>query len=135
MPASTESAPLCSLPFHVHLAFFIIMPLSGRPCVSQRPAGWMVPEAGRWFCDSCWAPRTSELAMDILIATIALTRKGVCSVSCKSPGQRNGGAVCEHTKSGPLAPPQSSFSLRLITKKEEAGMPWPDCHTKMHTWG
>ena len=44
---------LCSLPFHRHLTFRIIMRLTDRPCASQRPAGGMVPEVGRWFCDSC----------------------------------------------------------------------------------
>ena len=30
---------------------------------------------------------------------------------------------------------KASFSLRLVTKKEKAGMPRPNRHTKMHTGG
>lgn len=73
--------------------------------------------------------------MDVLVVATALMVKWVCSVSCKSPGQRNGGATRENTQSKPLPPAQASFRPRLVTRGEQAGMPRPDCHIKMHTWG
>ena len=54
-----------------------------------------------------------ELAVGILIVATALTGRRGLQWVCKQADQRNGGAICEHPQSKPLAPPKPASASGL----------------------